>query len=378
MIIERHRGHYLDWDITNKCNLVCKHCAKGNIVNKDNGNISPEMIPRIVEKLSTLDFTRVLIGGGEPLLYNALDQIIKELVTQGILTGITTNGTLMDEKKAKQLIESGLHEIYFSIDSMDSSRNDFMRGKDSLNKTIEGIKAFTTICSLPEYEEVPYIGLSITISKNILLGKKDIEDLFSFAKHSGLDGMLFVFVQPVCRGKNFATQTDGEYRMMINESITETSVNYKDLDVVLYETPIVLDYLRRKYPQNNLIENSTSCYAADLMYYMTNNLDLYPCHTLYCDNNFIDGGLHTFLEYNDFDLNIFRINSLDKVELFNHFRTIKSKYLENPPLICTGCKYISNCHAICRLHHYTGDYQENLKSWIPSCVYILEGNLVRD
>jgi MoaA/NifB/PqqE/SkfB family radical SAM enzyme len=71
-----------------------------------------EAIRPCLPQIQSVDFT----GGGEPLLQPRLLEWIRQAHAAGCETGILSNGLLLTEKKAAQIIDAGLDWICFSMD----------------------------------------------------------------------------------------------------------------------------------------------------------------------------------------------------------------------------------------------------------------------
>ena len=82
----------------------------------------------------------VTLYGGEPLLYQHLDEALHLLKHNNLLAFMTTNGLLL-EKKADSLITGGLHEIQISLDGWDEN-SQYKRGyvAGSFEAIIKGIE----------------------------------------------------------------------------------------------------------------------------------------------------------------------------------------------------------------------------------------------
>jgi MoaA/NifB/PqqE/SkfB family radical SAM enzyme len=113
----KRRWRLLQVESTIACNLRCIMCPWREIAkNVENHGIMTQEIweairPHLPETQS-VDFT----GGGEPLLQPQLLEWIREAHAAGCETGILTNGLLLTEKKAAQIIDAGLNWICFSMD----------------------------------------------------------------------------------------------------------------------------------------------------------------------------------------------------------------------------------------------------------------------
>jgi MoaA/NifB/PqqE/SkfB family radical SAM enzyme len=112
-------------DVTEVCNLACIHCPHPEF-KKSQYYAARYLDPELNSKL--VDEVRGYGGGkceylrytseGEPLvhpkIYDMLDYAVKH---SGIFVTLTTNGTIMNEKRIEKLLESGLHLIDTSIDA---------------------------------------------------------------------------------------------------------------------------------------------------------------------------------------------------------------------------------------------------------------------
>jgi MoaA/NifB/PqqE/SkfB family radical SAM enzyme len=115
--ILKRRWRLLQVESTIACNLHCIMCPWREIAkNVENHGIMTQEVweairPHLPEARA-VDFT----GGGEPLLQPRLVEWIREAHVAGCETGILTNGLLLTEKKAAQIIDAGLNWICFSMD----------------------------------------------------------------------------------------------------------------------------------------------------------------------------------------------------------------------------------------------------------------------
>jgi len=124
----------VSFEITYSCNARCQHCHLGGII-KDEKRASPEEFARRAEELSPVV---AQISGGEPLLRRDLVDIIQAIhhPDRPPYIVLTTNASLLDEKKYFQLREAGVDEFSISFDYPDE-RHDEFRGIPGLFRKIE-------------------------------------------------------------------------------------------------------------------------------------------------------------------------------------------------------------------------------------------------
>ncbi len=127
---------YLELQITNRCNLRCKHCFVISEKCHKTQELSFKKIKKILKEFEKMQGLRVLITGGEPLLHSdfrKINDFIKELAIRKILF---TNGLLLNNKILENL---NVEEIQISLDGMKKG-HETLRGKGTFNKTLEAIK----------------------------------------------------------------------------------------------------------------------------------------------------------------------------------------------------------------------------------------------
>lgn len=124
---------YLELQITDACNLRCKHCY----INGAAGNeLSLKQVRAILADFEEMQGLRLLITGGEPLLHREFDQINEMLPDFAFRKVLFTNGMLLNKEIIKNL---NVHEIQVSIDGLESAHNK-IRGAGSYKSAIEAVK----------------------------------------------------------------------------------------------------------------------------------------------------------------------------------------------------------------------------------------------
>ena len=121
------------WDIgiriTWKCNLRCIMCDIWKH-QKGKEELSTEQVFDIIEEARDWGVKYFVLSGGEPMLRRDLFTIIERASAKGIHVCMTTNGLLIDQEKARRLVDAGLHSIDVSLDGATAETNDKIRGID--------------------------------------------------------------------------------------------------------------------------------------------------------------------------------------------------------------------------------------------------------
>ncbi len=126
---------------TSACNLQCVTCVRQQWPDFTEGEMDIDLFDKLLSQLKAFpDLERIHLGGfGEPLAHSQALQIIRKLTDAGYLVSLSTNGTLVTTDAARTLIESGVHIVYFSIDSVDENTFRKIRVGSELDDVIANI-----------------------------------------------------------------------------------------------------------------------------------------------------------------------------------------------------------------------------------------------
>lgn len=90
--------------------------------------------------------SQVQLVGGEPLRKKGVLDLITHAANKGLSTTMTTSGYLLNKDVAKNVIDSGLNTIVFSLDSIKEEIHDSLRGRDGVySKVMEAIETLSKI-----------------------------------------------------------------------------------------------------------------------------------------------------------------------------------------------------------------------------------------
>lgn len=133
------RGMLLE--VTNICNHSCAFCANSKSDRKK-GIIDKELALKILSDAYALGTREVgFYATGEPLIDRNLETYIAYAKDVGFeYVFITTNGALLDSKRANSIVDAGIDSIKFSVNG--ANRKDYLliHGKDDYDKVTENLK----------------------------------------------------------------------------------------------------------------------------------------------------------------------------------------------------------------------------------------------
>jgi mycofactocin biosynthetic radical S-adenosylmethionine protein MftC len=125
------------WEVSYTCNLSCIHCLSDS-GRKPRGELSTGQCIQVIDQMADMKVFQFNIGGGEPFMRPDFLDIMEYAHSRGIVTCISTNGTLIDEETARRL-DKQLVYIQVSLDGATPASNDAIRGKGSYQKVIKAL-----------------------------------------------------------------------------------------------------------------------------------------------------------------------------------------------------------------------------------------------
>ncbi len=177
--------NYLRVSVTKRCNLNCTYC--GAQTEKENKELTPDEIEKIVRAFAFCGINKVRLTGGEPLVRKDICDIAHRISRIGGINklALTTNGIRLKEC-AEELKKAGVTAVNISLDTTDKERFKAITGCDGLDKVFEGI------------DECERVGLSpLRINAVLIRGQNDgdAQSLINIAKYRKID-VRFIELMP--------------------------------------------------------------------------------------------------------------------------------------------------------------------------------------
>ena len=170
--------------VTLRCNIKCQQCAIWRMPKKE--ELTTEEWKKVITDLrSWIGPCRIQLAGGETLVRKDITDIIDFATQQGVLTGVVTNGTMIDRPLAQKIVDSGLGYIHISVDGIRPETHDEVRGIPGLY-----VKTMAAVDALLEVGR----GSGMSISFATVISRKNMHelvDLVHLVERKGLDGIIF-------------------------------------------------------------------------------------------------------------------------------------------------------------------------------------------
>lgn len=179
------------WNMTEACNLKCVHCYANAGCKPADNEIASEQAVKMIDDMAAFGVPTLLFSGGEPLMRKDLFDLGAYAKSRGMRTVISTNGTLIEEKIAEKIKESGFSYVGISLDGL-SEVNDRFRGvAGSFEKAVRGIKN----CQAAGVK----VGLRFTITAE---NYKEVPAVFDFIKNNAIPRVCFYHIVYSGRGSS--------------------------------------------------------------------------------------------------------------------------------------------------------------------------------
>ncbi len=126
---------------TNRCNSLCTTCPRTFFPMEAPADMSFERFKAIVDQFPVLERV-VLHGLGEPMLNHDLPEMIRYLKARPEKTYVifNSNSLSMTQRRAEELVESGLDEYRASLDGATHETYLAVRGVNALPKVIRNLR----------------------------------------------------------------------------------------------------------------------------------------------------------------------------------------------------------------------------------------------
>ena len=132
------------FETTNRCNLLCTTCPRTYEELEPLADMSWELFTSIVDQVPGLS-RAVMHGVGEPMLVKNLPRMVRYLKERDVYVLFNTNGTVLNERNGRALIEAGLDELRVSLDAANARSFLAIRGKDYFGRILKNVRAFRAL-----------------------------------------------------------------------------------------------------------------------------------------------------------------------------------------------------------------------------------------
>ena len=174
---------------TNICNLSCPVCPTTFGMKRVNGFLKFDLFKSIIDELKKFKKKpRIEFAfAGEPMLHKDIYSFIKYAKENSHEVYISTNVTAINEKNAKNLIESGLSSIHLCIDGFSNKSHDTYRIGSDFNIIKRNIETFMRVKSELK-AKTPFVQIQTLLTS---LSVPEKNEMVEWAKKIGANAIYF-------------------------------------------------------------------------------------------------------------------------------------------------------------------------------------------
>lgn len=186
--LKNGKAHALPFSLsiepTTACNLACPECPSGlKQFSRPTGKLSHELHEKILEQVKDHVAYINYYFQGEPFLHPDFLALIVAAKKRNIYTATSTNAHFIDEKKAVEIVASGLDRLIISLDGLSQKTYEQYRVNGRLDKVLSATKHLVEAKENAK-SRTPYLIFQfLAVAPN----EQDIPHLFEKAKALKID-----------------------------------------------------------------------------------------------------------------------------------------------------------------------------------------------
>ena len=133
-------GPVVIWNLVRRCNLACQHCYSISADVDFAGELTTAEIGTTMDDLKRFGVPVLILSGGEPLLHRDIFPIAHRAKALGFYVGLSTNGTLIDERNVGAIADVGFDYVGVSLDGMEETHDRFRRKAGAFAASLAGVR----------------------------------------------------------------------------------------------------------------------------------------------------------------------------------------------------------------------------------------------
>ncbi|HVT88690.1 MAG TPA: radical SAM protein [Tepidisphaeraceae bacterium] len=197
------------WESTTGCNLACIHCRRLEVSRElSRLDMDTEQSKAFIRSLPETGKPILVFSGGEPLMRPDIFDLAEEANRVGLPTALATNGTMINDAMADEILNSGFRRVSISFDGPDAPTHNQFRGDGAFEASINGFKALRRA------------GMSMQINTTVAKHNfRKLDETYKLAMDLGADALHIFMLVPVGCGMELdpaVMLTPEEYENSLN------------------------------------------------------------------------------------------------------------------------------------------------------------------
>ncbi len=241
------QGPVVIWNLIRRCNLTCKHCYALSADHDYEGELSREEVFTVMDDLKAYRVPVLILSGGEPLLRPDIFEIAERSRDMGFYTGLSTNGTLIDEPMADRIAAMGFNYVGISLDGLRETHDKFRRLEGAFDRSLAAVHLL--------HARGVKVGLRFTMTA---LNAHDLPALLDLMRTEQVDKFYFSHLNyagrgNIHRGKDAQHIATREALNLLFDRAWDAALRGLDEEYVTgnndADGPYLLQWVQERFPQ---------------------------------------------------------------------------------------------------------------------------------
>lgn len=167
---QKRRPSEVIWNITNSCDLFCRHCYVAADSQRSGRELSPVEALDLVRQIGEAQVPLLFITGGEPFTRPDLYAILAKAQEYGTKVVVSTNGLSIDDAAADRLVQYDIDYVAISLYGPEAFHDSYVGAKGSYRTTIAnigrlkrrgikvGVKTTVTAATFPHFFDLVQVA----------------------------------------------------------------------------------------------------------------------------------------------------------------------------------------------------------------------------
>jgi radical SAM protein with 4Fe4S-binding SPASM domain len=191
-----YKPRLIFWELTTGCNLHCIHCRASATELSSPDDLDTQTAKALIDQFAEYAPLILVLSGGEPLYRKDALELAHHAREKGLKVALATNGTLVTEKLAREIVDAGVARVSMSIDGADALTHDTFRGMPG------SFKAMMT-----GFRRLKNLGMSMQFNTTIARhNMHQLPAIYDLAIGVGADALHTFLLVPVGCGVEIAEQ----------------------------------------------------------------------------------------------------------------------------------------------------------------------------
>ena len=276
---------YVVIDVTNACNCNCVACwTYSPLLGQQKASpewqkqqLTVEVTTQLIDELAGLGAKEIrLTGGGEPFMHPDVMKIMRHIKARGMICSVTTNFTLINEKRIDELVSLELDVLTASIWAGDSETYQITHPNQSKNTFAKMQRVMKYLDS--SGPTAPRLVISNVITN---LNYQNIDRMIRFAQEAGAQEVYFAVLDPIIGATDVLLLNDSQRRVVLeNIARWQAELEGRDefrLDGIEQFTRRLSNPASTRGIYDGEITNAVPCYAGWMFARIMANGNVCPC-----------------------------------------------------------------------------------------------------